>query len=170
MNITKKINFGIFLAFLIFILILKQSFNSPSIVLKEKPIFQVKSAKSVENRSWNSEFRKIFFLKTHKTASSTIENIMMRLCWNYNKTLARPAGDKGINFSNYQPFSLKNLRKFNDSARIPTIFTQHAIFSKDIDKIYPKKETFSFTILRSTSFFCILGKKNFRSIEYFQIL
>ena len=49
----------------------------------------MKSAKSVENRSWNSNFTKIFFLKTHKTASSTIENIMMRLCWNYNKTLAR---------------------------------------------------------------------------------
>ena len=105
MNITKKINFGIFLIFLIFILILKQSFIPPSIILKgkqksikkskffflnsEKPIFQVKSAKSVENRSWHSNFRKIFFLKTHKTASSTIENIMMRLCWNYNKTLAR---------------------------------------------------------------------------------
>lgn len=79
--------------------------------------------------------------------------------------LCRPAGDKGINFSNYQPFSLKNLRKFNDSARIPTIFTQHAIFSKDIDKIYPKKETFSFTILRSTSFSVFFGKKvSFHSI------
>ena len=48
-----------------------------------------------------SNYSKIYFLKTHKTASSVLENIMMRYAWFRNLTVARPS-DGRINFSNYK--------------------------------------------------------------------
>ena len=58
----------------------------------------------------------------------------------------------GVNFNMYNPFSTNELLKFSDSNRKPTVFTQHAIFSKDIEKLYPKNETYRFTILRGNFF------------------
>ena len=61
----------------------------------EKTIIDVRE---IQHKKWF----KIYFLKTHKTASSTIENIMMRLALNYNKTIARNV-EKNI-FSLYLVF------------------------------------------------------------------
>ena len=62
--------------------------------------------------------------------------------------LPRP-NSKGVNFSNYHPLRHADWRKFeNDTTRIPSVFTQHAIFSPEIEKLYAKNETYSFTILR----------------------
>jgi len=53
--------------------------------------------------------KKIYFLKTHKTASSVIENIMMRYAWTYNKTVHRP--HKGVlHFDFYVPLTLAQIR------------------------------------------------------------
>jgi len=53
--------------------------------------------------------KKVYFLKTHKTASSTIENILMRYAWTYNKTVHRPANGF-LNFDFYRPIDAKQIR------------------------------------------------------------
>ena len=46
---------------------------------------------------------KVYFLKVHKTASSVIENILLRYAWTRNKTLVRPSNG-GLNFDWNFPF------------------------------------------------------------------
>ena len=48
----------------------------------------IKSASDPIIGTCQSTNKKIYFLKTHKTASSVIENILMRYAWKYNKTVA----------------------------------------------------------------------------------
>ena len=110
------------------------------------------SVVSIENeaKQCKPKIEKIYFLKTHKTASSTIENIMMRLAWNYNKTVARPY--QGMNFDIYQPFNKRLVRPIPglDKSFVPSILTQHTKFSKIIESMYPMSETYRFSILRGT--------------------
>ena len=58
---------------------------------------------TLPQRQIGPKFEKILFLKTHKTGSSSLENVMMRIAWKYNKTVARPVGNV-VNFNIYEPF------------------------------------------------------------------
>ena len=92
----------------------------------------------------------IFFLKTHKTASSTVENMMMRIALKYNKTIARPteAAQDPVNFNIYEPFVRAKIRKLPNRAELPKIVTQHTTYSPNIKTMYPKNSTYKFSILR----------------------
>ena len=95
---------------------------------------------------------KIYFLKTHKTGSSTVENILLRIALKYNKTIARPKNG-GLNFDNYSPFGMMMVRPILVNGRfsspmIPSVVAQHTLFSAESLQMYPKGEAFKFSVLR----------------------
>ena len=112
------------------------------------------SAMNKSNLSFGGK-SKIYFLKTHKTASSTLENIMMRLAWKYNRTIARPTGTGYINFSLYYPLRRKMIRNIPTKPEdlTPAILTQHSRYSSDIKALYPPKTSYKFSILRGMEFY-----------------
>lgn len=119
-------------------------------------------------KRWDLNQTSIIFLKTHKTASSTIQNLMYRLADTRHKQICFSSGEKNNihwpnkfnyeNFKNgykgefisktlvnngvYQSEHDKNYLKFD-------IFCNHARYSQDMELVmkYPKN-IFKFTILR----------------------
>ena len=100
----------------------------------------------------------ILFIKTHKTGSSTVQNILYRLALKHDLSVAFPAGTMANNFYWPNPFKTDYLQ--ND-IRSVDIFANHAVFSKEILKCFPRKHkipdssnkgnVFMFTILREPS-------------------
>ena len=100
---------------------------------------------------------KIYFAKTHKTGSSTIQNILYRLSLKHNLTVAIPYHNNKLpnNFNWPFKFSLASLRNAPGTV---DILANHAVYSDDIVKVFQdnnnisKQATnsnlFSFTILR----------------------
>ncbi|XP_069624212.1 galactose-3-O-sulfotransferase 2-like [Ranitomeya imitator] len=90
----------------------------------------------------------IFFLKTHKTASSSIKNILFRYGEFHNLTIAFPAHNVSYSYPNYfkasyvKGFSEKTQKSFN-------IMCHHMRFRfTEVEKVMPE-DTFYFTILRN---------------------
>lgn len=79
----------IFVLILALIIIFITTYRDSNIYFPQDRTKQSSKATIVERKVRRRNFSHIYFLKTHKTASSTIENIMMRLAYNYNKTIAR---------------------------------------------------------------------------------
>ncbi|XP_056419080.1 galactose-3-O-sulfotransferase 2-like isoform X2 [Hyla sarda] len=122
--------------------------------IMEKPLeelakFQASPSKgkSIERSCWPQ--RHIFFLKTHKTASSTIMNILFRFGESHNLTFALPSNNRTQFFySNYfktyfvEGFKTKIQPKYD-------IMCHHMRFDlTEVEKVMPK-DTFYFTILRN---------------------
>lgn len=91
----------------------------------------------------------ILFIKTHKTGSSTVQNILYRLALKHDLSVAFPAGSLANNF--FWPNKFKTDYLQND-LRTVDIFCNHAVYSDDILKSFPRKrKVFKFTILREPS-------------------
>ena len=105
---------------------------------------------ALENQNPN-----IFFLKTHKTGSSTVQNILFRYAKNYNRTIVWPKGNMlFFNYSN--KFSVDYV---NGSTLKNSIVLHHLRYSSDVKYVFenkvpknnvpnPESPVFRFTILR----------------------
>ncbi|XP_072266203.1 galactose-3-O-sulfotransferase 2-like [Pyxicephalus adspersus] len=90
----------------------------------------------------------IFFLKTHKTASSTIVNILFRYGEFHNLTFALPV--QSIDFALPSPFSATKVNGFTESGKKTfNIMCHHMRFMlPEVQKVMPY-DTFYFTVLRN---------------------
>ncbi|XP_071995724.1 galactose-3-O-sulfotransferase 2-like isoform X2 [Engystomops pustulosus] len=90
----------------------------------------------------------IFFLKAHKTASSTIMNILLRYGEYHNLTFAFPKVKHQFWYPGY--FSAKHVQGYSSEKKPKfNIMCHHMRFSLiEVEKVMPK-DTFYFTILRN---------------------
>uniref|UniRef100_F6YIV9 Galactose-3-O-sulfotransferase 2 n=1 Tax=Ornithorhynchus anatinus TaxID=9258 RepID=F6YIV9_ORNAN len=90
----------------------------------------------------------IMFLKTHKTGSSTILNILFRFAEKRNLTVALPIGKK-FSFSYPSPFLVNYVEDFQITGPNHNIMGNHLRFNfPEVQKIMPRN-TFFFSILRN---------------------
>lgn len=103
----------------------------------------------------------ILFLKTHKTGSSTVTNILNRYGDSRDLLFALPFGLKTYHFSWPRSFLLRYAIAF---AKEPNILCNHARFNKaPMNFLFPKKTTRYITMLREPS-------QHFESIfNFFQL-
>ena len=88
----------------------------------------------------------ILFLKTHKTGSSTMTNILNRYGDNRNLLFALPSNPKIYDFDWPRPFRLKYMLSLN---RKPNILCNHARYDRaPMNWLFPKKTTRYITMLR----------------------
>lgn len=102
------------------------------------------------SRNDETQNTKIYFLKTHKTASSVLENILMRYSWFRNRTLARPKWrntNGGLHFDIYNHFVPDFIRKI-PGVKTPDVLAQHTRYSKEVNEVFPKNSSYKFSILR----------------------
>jgi hypothetical protein len=113
--------------------------------------------------SCTPEKNRLMFLKTHKTASSVIENILYRYGLNYNKTFAMPK-DGGLVFNYKKPFQTNWIKKLPSGAK-PDILSQHIRYSEQAGDFFPPSDSYRITIVRDPghlfpSLFKYFGKLN----------
>ncbi|NXU57446.1 G3ST2 sulfotransferase, partial [Turnix velox] len=90
----------------------------------------------------------VMFLKTHKTASSTILNIMFRFAERYNLTVALPA-NKLAHLGYPETFRARFVEDFQARGQNYNIMCSHLRFNpKEVQKVMPAN-TFYFSILRN---------------------
>uniref|UniRef100_A0A8C8R6H2 Galactose-3-O-sulfotransferase 2 n=1 Tax=Pelusios castaneus TaxID=367368 RepID=A0A8C8R6H2_9SAUR len=90
----------------------------------------------------------VMFLKTHKTASSTIMNILFRFSEKHNLTLALPAG-QGYHLGYPQRFMAHFVEGFKTMGQSYNIMCNHMRFNlPEVQKLMPNTTTY-FSILRN---------------------
>ncbi|KAM4040919.1 galactose-3-O-sulfotransferase 2-like isoform 2-T3 [Anomaloglossus baeobatrachus] len=122
---------------------LKSSIRSETVLILDSTVRSEQDTKSCQPKN------NIFFLKTHKTASSSIMNILFRYGEFHNLTFAFPTGhDSRYSYPNFfkapfvNGFSEQSKKKFN-------IMCHHMRFKiTEVEKVMPE-DTFYFTILRN---------------------
>ncbi|XP_002153926.1 galactose-3-O-sulfotransferase 2 [Hydra vulgaris] len=101
--------------------------------------------KSVENEKCRpTEY--VLFLKTHKTGSSTITNILNRYAVQHNKTVLLPKGSEYYSFDWPNKFRLSSA--INTYKR-PNFLANHARYSrKSMNVLFPREDTIYISVLR----------------------
>ncbi|XP_035755890.1 galactose-3-O-sulfotransferase 2 [Egretta garzetta] len=90
----------------------------------------------------------VMFLKTHKTASSTVLNIMFRFAERYNLTVALPAGEF-VHLGYPKTFLAHFVEEFKAIGQNYNIMCNHLRFNpSEVRKVMPA-DTFYFSILRN---------------------
>ncbi|NXD79582.1 G3ST2 sulfotransferase, partial [Halcyon senegalensis] len=90
----------------------------------------------------------VMFLKTHKTASSTVLNIMFRFAERYNLTVALPA-DQLVHLGYPKTFLAHFVEEFQTIGQNYNIMCNHLRFNpSEVQKVMPVN-TFYFSILRN---------------------
>ncbi|XP_066858572.1 galactose-3-O-sulfotransferase 2 isoform X1 [Anser cygnoides] len=93
----------------------------------------------------------VMFLKTHKTASSTVLNILFRFTEKYNLTIALPA-DQRFHLGYPKRFMTSFVEKFQTKGQNYNIMCNHLRFNpSEVHKVMPGN-TFYFSILRNPIF------------------
>lgn len=87
---------------------------------------------------------RLYFLKTHKTASSVVENILYRYGLRTDKTFAFPKNG-GLVFNYRKPFTKGMM--LPDIPR-PDILQQHTRYSTGAAQLFPKSDSYRITIFR----------------------
>ncbi|CAG5112164.1 Oidioi.mRNA.OKI2018_I69.chr2.g6407.t1.cds [Oikopleura dioica] len=97
---------------------------------------------------------KIIFLKTHKTASSTVQNVLLRWGQKNKKTFALPKSGKSI-FSYWKSFKVSDVHGYCESCPKPDIIAHHLRYSPDVEKLFAMDEpVYHLSIIRNpTSMF-----------------
>ena len=96
-------------------------------------------------------FPNILFLKTHKTGSSSIQNILYRFSLKYHKNIAFPKIKTSSSFYYPQKFNLKMVTNEEKSVQV---HCNHVAYNDDVLKVFDDSEDrslknlFKFTILR----------------------
>ena len=87
---------------------------------------------------------RLYFLKTHKTGSSTLQAIFFRKAYKTNSTVFFPKYDGKHVFQYPSPFRADMMDEVCRTKVKCDIMTNHAVYSKDIENhILPKNETAS---------------------------
>ncbi|NXS58088.1 G3ST2 sulfotransferase, partial [Brachypteracias leptosomus] len=90
----------------------------------------------------------VMFLKTHKTASSTVLNIMFRFSEKHNLTVALPAGQL-LHLGYPRTFLASFVEEFRATGQNYNIMCNHLRFNpREVQKVMPV-DTFYFSILRN---------------------
>ncbi|KAG9329992.1 hypothetical protein JZ751_028292, partial [Albula glossodonta] len=90
--------------------------------------------------------RHVMFLKTHKTGSTTVQNVLLRYTDNANLTLAVPVHGK---FGYLNHFSHKNIRNYKNGKSYD-IIAHHLRFNpEELKKVLKHNDTLYFSILRN---------------------
>ncbi|NWH78641.1 G3ST2 sulfotransferase, partial [Piaya cayana] len=90
----------------------------------------------------------VMFLKTHKTASSTVLNIMFRFAERYNLTVALPA-DQAFHLGYPETFKARFVEGFKANGQNYNIMCNHLRFNhSEVQKVMAA-DTFYFSILRN---------------------
>ena len=92
---------------------------------------------------------RLYFLKTHKTASSVVENILYRYGLRTDKTFAFPKNG-GLVYNYRKPFTKGMM--LPDIPR-PDILQQHTRYSTGAAQLFPKSDSYRITIFRFRSRF-----------------
>ncbi|KAM4042594.1 uncharacterized protein ACNLHF_013194 isoform 4-T5 [Anomaloglossus baeobatrachus] len=121
---------------------LKLNRRSQTVLIQESDFWNKRDTKSCQPKD------NIFFLKTHKTASSSIMNILFRYGEFCNLTFAFPIEGASYAYANF--FKTSFVNGFSDqSKKIFNIMCHHMRFNyTEVEKVMPK-DTFYFTILRN---------------------
>ncbi|XP_029200479.2 galactose-3-O-sulfotransferase 2-like isoform X1 [Acropora millepora] len=108
--------------------------------------FQINLGDAVNSSTRCKPVNKILFLKTHKTGSSTVTNILNRYGDNRNLWFALPVVENAFHFFWPHPFLLRYVLAFG---RQPNILCNHARYNKEpMHWLFPKETTRYVTILR----------------------
>ncbi|KAG9329993.1 hypothetical protein JZ751_028293, partial [Albula glossodonta] len=92
--------------------------------------------------------RHVMFLKTHKTGSTTVQNMMLRYIDKANLTLAVPQEHR-VTFVETKMFSPKYIRNYK-AGKTYDVITHHLRFNpKELKKVLKHNDTFYFSILRN---------------------
>ncbi|KFQ28423.1 Galactose-3-O-sulfotransferase 2, partial [Merops nubicus] len=92
--------------------------------------------------------RNVMFLKTHKTASSTVLNVLFRVAERYNLTVALPA-DQRVHLGYPKTFLAAFVEGFQATGQNYNIMCNHLRFNpSEVQKVMPV-DTFYFSILRN---------------------
>ncbi|CAG5091176.1 Oidioi.mRNA.OKI2018_I69.PAR.g12901.t1.cds [Oikopleura dioica] len=102
--------------------------------------------KNQESEGCEGFKKNVIFVKTHKTASSSVQNILLRYTVNHGLNLAMPRHN-GARFFNPEPFSPDMVRPFYDEDEQPNVIANHLVASPELFNFIP--DAFTFTILRS---------------------
>lgn len=140
MRFFKFVIHGRIFGFLLFILFVSKLLIYDKFKYKFRKIFTSKFLKKNPKN-----IPKLFFLKTHKTASSSIFNIFARFGIENNLKMTLPK--IGGNVWPY-PIDTWNLDNRTLNSHMNLI---HSVYSKSVHNFFPKNETFYFTILRNTT-------------------
>ena len=107
--------------------------------------FEPSNTSASEN--WCSPTQHVLFLKTHKTGSSTITNILNRYAETHNLTVLLPRYKESYNFQWPNKFRFSAAA---DTFMRPNILANHARYSREaMDWVFPRSSTFYVTILRN---------------------
>ncbi|KAI1891289.1 hypothetical protein AGOR_G00142250 [Albula goreensis] len=91
--------------------------------------------------------RNVMFLKTHKTGSTTVQNMLLRYADSRNLNVAIPKDRKTFEADNL--FSAKYVDKYQENGTSFNFITHHLRFnSVQLKKVLKAKDTFYFTIIR----------------------
>jgi len=103
------------------------------------------TARSEENGCRPASY--VLFLKTHKTGSSTITNILNRYVDTRNLTILLPRYRQSYNFQWPNKFRFSAAA---DTFTRPNILANHARYSREaMDRVFPRESTSYVTILRN---------------------
>ncbi|KAJ0055801.1 hypothetical protein NL108_011407 [Boleophthalmus pectinirostris] len=98
------------------------------------------------NRGLRPKHTDVVFLKTHKTASSTMQNILFRFAERHNLTVALPKGDSQFSYP-----ALFQQSSVHPHTLPPNIITNHMRFNKkELEKLMPPGSVY-ITTMRDTS-------------------
>ncbi|CBY18174.1 unnamed protein product [Oikopleura dioica] len=96
---------------------------------------------------------KIVFLKTHKTASSTVQNVLLRWGRKNKKTFALPKSGKSI-FKYWKSFKASDVHGYCESCPKPDIIAHHLRYSPEVEKLFVGDSVYHLSIIRNpTSMF-----------------
>uniref|UniRef100_A0A8C5MM33 Galactose-3-O-sulfotransferase 2 n=1 Tax=Leptobrachium leishanense TaxID=445787 RepID=A0A8C5MM33_9ANUR len=142
--------------------------------MKISYMYHEKSNSPTENSFLKTEYERscqpkthIFFLKTHKTGSSTIINILFRYGDSRNMTFALPRISNSFFYPKY--FSPESVKGFSGkSNQAFHIMCHHMRFQlSEVEKVMPN-DTFYFTILRNPIPLMESSFSYFKSFKIFQ--
>ncbi|KAM4043801.1 galactose-3-O-sulfotransferase 2-like [Anomaloglossus baeobatrachus] len=122
--------------------------NLKSIIRSDTDFTKESAIKSEQDTKSCQPKNNIFFLKTHKTASSSIMNILFRYGEFHNLTFAFPV--RGAHYSYPSFFKASYVNGFSEETKkIFNIMCHHMRFKiSEVEKVMPE-DTFYFTILRN---------------------
>lgn len=91
--------------------------------------------------------RNVFFMKTHKTGSTTMQNILLRYAWAQNLTVGLPLSSNNFDYANQKKFDRKMVQPLAVGTQI-NMLMHHMIFSRSGVSRVLAPDTVYFTILR----------------------
>ncbi|XP_030073037.1 galactose-3-O-sulfotransferase 2 [Microcaecilia unicolor] len=143
-SLTSTTHVALFLGFTLLLIFIRENNMHLADYIRMYNIFSYPDATMTPCRPVSN----VMFLKTHKTGSSVILNILFRFAENNNLTVALPAG-KTFHLGHPGPFKAQQVEGFSTMAHKYNIMCNHLRFNfSEVAKVMPNN-TFYFSVLRN---------------------